>query len=426
VSWLTAIPPLPVAWYNRSHSKSVISDRKETGMTLTARPGPLLTKEQMERYSRQTILEEVGLAGQRKLLDSKVLIVGAGGLGSPVAIYLAAAGVGTLGIVDGDRVDLSNLHRQVMHFTHDIGRPKTQSARRTLEDLNPDVTVVPHQTVLTSENALEIIPDYDLVINGSDNFPTRYLINDACVMLAKPLVDASILKWEGQATVFLPGQGCYRCLFPTPPPPGTVPSCAEGGIIGALAGFMGMLEGLEAIKILLGAGETLANHLLIYDALIGEIRTLRWSRNPNCPVCGDHPTITALIDYEAFCGVPGREISHASATTVQGTPEVSVAEAKAMLDRGEAQLIDVREVWEWVTSRIPDATLIPMGEISSRVGELATDRSVIIHCATGKRSADVTDALRQAGYERVYNMAGGIVAWVNEQYPVDTGPAKTQ
>ncbi len=395
-------------------------------MTLIARPGPLLTKEQMERYSRQTILEEVGLAGQRKLLDSKVLIVGAGGLGSPVAIYLAAAGVGTLGIVDGDRVDLSNLHRQVMHFTHDIGRPKTQSARRTLEDLNPDVTVVPHQTVLTSENALEIIPDYDVVINGSDNFPTRYLVNDACVMLRKPLVDASILKWEGQATVFLPGQGCYRCLFPTPPPPGTVPSCAEGGIIGALAGFMGMLEGLEAIKILLGAGETLANHLFIYDALIGEVRTLRWNRNPGCPVCGDHPTITALIDYEAFCGVPGREPSHASTATVPGTPEVSVAEAKAMLDRGDAQLIDVREVWEWVTSRIPGATLIPMGEMSSRVGELATDRSVIIHCATGKRSADVTEALRQAGYERVYNMAGGIVAWVNEQYPVDTGPAKTQ
>ncbi len=250
-------------------------------MTLTARPGPLLTKEQMERYARQTILEEVGLQGQRKLLDSKVLIIGAGGLGSPVAIYLAAAGVGTLGIVDGDRVDLTNLHRQVMHFTHDIGRPKTQSARRTLEDLNPDLTVVPHQTVLTSENALEIIAEYDLVVNGSDNFPTRYLVNDACVMLNKPLVDASILKWEGQATVFLPVRGCYRCLFPTPPPPGTVPSCAEGGIVGALAGFMGTLQATEAIKILLGKGETLANRLVIYDALIGETRTLRWSRDPD-------------------------------------------------------------------------------------------------------------------------------------------------
>ncbi len=397
-------------------------------MTLGTRPGPLLTKEQMERYSRQTILEEVGLQGQRKLLDSKVLIIGAGGLGSPAAIYLAAAGIGTLGIVDGDRVDLSNLHRQVMHFTHDIGRPKTQSARRTLEDLNPDVTVVPHQTVLTSENAVEIISDYDVVINGSDNFPTRYLVNDACVMLDKPLVDASILKWEGQATAFVPGRGCYRCLFPTPPPPGTVPSCAEGGIIGALAGFLGTLEAIEAIKILLGKGETLANRLLIYDALIGEIRTLRWNRNPDCPVCGDHPTITELIDYEAFCGVPGREPSHAPAAAVvtTTTPVVSVAEAKAMLDRGQAQLIDVREVWEWVTSRIPGATLIPMGEIPQRMQEIAQDRTLIIHCATGQRSATVTDALRQAGYERVYNLAGGIVAWMNEQLPVEAGAPDKQ
>lgn len=394
-------------------------------MTLTARPGPLLTKEQMERYARQTILEEVGLQGQRKLLDSKVLIIGAGGLGSPVAIYLAAAGVGTLGIVDGDRVDLTNLHRQVMHFTHDIGRPKTQSARRTLEDLNPDLTVVPHQTVLTSENALEIIAEYDLVVNGSDNFPTRYLVNDACVMLNKPLVDASILKWEGQATVFLPGRGCYRCLFPTPPPPGTVPSCAEGGIVGALAGFMGTLQATEAIKILLGKGETLANRLVIYDALIGETRTLRWSRDPDCPVCGDQPTITSLIDYEAFCGVPGHEPSHAPAA-VTTTPELSAAEAKTMLDRGQAQLFDVREVWEWITTRIPGATLIPMGEVVQRMQEIPKDRPVIIHCATGQRSAKVTDALRQAGYERVYNMAGGIVAWANEQFPVEAGPPKRQ
>ncbi len=395
-------------------------------MTLVTRPGPLLTKDEMERYSRQTILEEVGLQGQRRLLDSKVLIIGAGGLGSPAAIYLTAAGIGTLGIVDGDRVDLSNLHRQVMHFSHDIGRPKTQSARRTLEDINPGVTVVPHQTVLTSDNALEIIGDYDVVINGSDNFPTRYLVNDACVMLRKPLVDASILKWEGQATVFLPGRGCYRCLFPTPPPPGTVPSCAEGGIIGALAGFMGTLQGIEAIKILLGAGQILANRLLIYDALIGEIRTLRWNRNPGCPVCGDHPTITQLIDYEAFCGVPGREPSHAPAPAPTATPEVSVAEAKAMLDRGEAQLIDVREVWEWVTARIPRSALIPMGEIAGRADEIAKDRAVIVHCATGQRSAAVTDALREAGYDRVYNMAGGIVAWMNEQYPVDAGKPDKQ
>jgi len=262
---------------------------------------PLLSKEQLSRYSRQIILEELGVAGQRRLMDSKVLVVGAGGLGSPSSLYLAAAGIGTLGIVDGDQVDLSNLHRQILHFTHDIGRPKTQSARRTLEDVNPDVTVVPYQTTLTSENALEIIGQYDLVINGSDNFPTRYLVNDACVLLGKPLIDASILKWEGQATVFLPGRGCYRCLFPTPPPPGSVPSCAEGGIVGAVAGFMGTLQAVEAVKVLLGVGESLANRLLLFDALQGEVRALRWSRNPACPVCGDAPTITEYVDYVEFC-----------------------------------------------------------------------------------------------------------------------------
>ena len=395
-------------------------------MKLTTRPGPLFTKEQMERYSRQTILEEVGLQGQRKLLDSKVLIVGAGGLGSPAAIYLAAAGVGTLGIVDGDHVDLSNLHRQVMHFTHDIGRPKTQSARRTIEDINPDVKVVPYQTVLTSENALQILADYDVVVNGSDNFPTRYLVNDACVMLGKPLIDASILKWEGQATAFLPGRGCYRCLFPTPPPPGVVPSCAEGGIVGAVAGFMGTLQAVEAVKVLLGKGTTLVNRLLIFDALDGEIRTVRWNRNPDCPVCGDHPTITHLIDYEAFCGVPTGEPSHAAVAPppVAITPEVTVDQARAMLDRGEAVLVDVREVWEWVTARIPGAALIPIGDVAQRINEVPKDRTVIIHCATGQRSATVTDALRQAGYDRVYNLAGGIVAWMNEQYPVEAGPPK--
>ncbi len=391
-------------------------------MALTARQGSLLSDEQMERYSRQIILDEIGLAGQRKLLDSKVLVVGAGGLGSPSAIYLAVAGVGTIGIVDGDRVDLTNLHRQVLHFTHDVGRPKTQSARRTLEDLNPDVRVIPFQTVLSSENAVEIIADFDIVVNGSDNFPTRYLVNDACVMLGKPLVDASILKWEGQATVFLPGRGCYRCLFPTPPPPGAVPSCAEGGIIGAVAGYMGTLQVIETVKILLGSGETLANKLLLFDAFTGETRTVRWNRNPDCPVCGDHPTITALIDYEAFCGVPGRQ-AHMQPQAEPATPEVNVVDAKAMLDRGEAQLIDVREGWEWVTVRIPGATLIPMGEVPQRLQEIDRDRTVIIHCASGQRSATITAALRQAGYPKVFNMAGGIVAWMNQQFPIESGPS---
>ncbi len=386
---------------------------------------PLLSKEQLSRYSRQVILEELGVDGQRRLLDSKVLVIGAGGLGSPVSLYLAAAGIGTLGIVDGDRVDLSNLHRQIIHFTHDIGRPKTQSARRTLEDVNPDIKVVPYQTTLTSENAFDIISPYDVVVNGSDNFPTRYLVNDACVMLGKPLVDASILKWEGQATVFLPGRGCYRCLFPTPPPPGSVPSCAEGGIIGAVAGYMGTLQVVETVKILLGVGETLANRLLLVDMLAGEVRTLNWNRNPACPVCGDHPTITALIDYEEFCGLPGR--SHAAvaipSVLTGAPPEVDADEARRLVEEG-AQLIDVREPWEWAISHIPGATLIPMGEVPSRLSEIDPNRPVVVHCAVGARSAKVVEALLQAGYAKALNLAGGIVEWTNRQFPTESGTGR--
>ena len=389
-------------------------------MALTRR-GPLLSDEQMERYSRQIILDELGVAGQRKLLESKVLVIGAGGLGSPVSLYLAAAGVGTLGIVDGDRVDLTNLQRQVLHYTHDVGRPKTQSARRTLEDINPDITVNTFQTVLASDNALDIIRDYDVVVNGSDNFPTRYLVNDATVFLGKPLIDASILKWEGQATTFLPGRGCYRCLFPTPPPPGAVPSCAEGGIIGAVAGFMGTLQALETVKVLLGRGDTLANRLLIFDALSSEIRTLRWNRNPNCPVCGDHPTITELIDYEAFCGVPGRA-GHEPVAVETPSIDISPEKARQLVESGGAVLVDVRENWEWMTSRIPGATLIPMSELPQRIGEIPTDRPVVVYCAVGQRSAAVVEALRQMGHDRAYNIAGGIVAWMNGQYPVEAGP----
>ncbi|MDQ7827760.1 MAG: molybdopterin-synthase adenylyltransferase MoeB [Armatimonadota bacterium] len=377
---------------------------------------PILSREQIDRYSRQLILDEIGVAGQRRLLDSKVLVVGAGGLGSPSALYLAAAGVGTIGIIDGDRVELNNLHRQVIHRTADVGVPKTESAKRTLEALNPDVTVVPYQTTLTAENALEIIGSYDLVVNGSDNFPTRYLVNDACVFLRKPLVDASILRWEGQATTFLPGRGCYRCLFPTPPPPGTVPSCAEGGILGALAGFMGTLQAAEAVKVLLGVGETLGNRLFIFDALAMDFRLLRWARNPDCPVCGDRPTITALIDYEAFCGLPGR---HAVAETDGEVPEVEPAEAVRLLEAG-AQLIDVREPWEWAQARIPGAVLIPKGEVRQRLTEIDPNRPVVVHCASGARSADVVKVLRAAGYGNARNLRGGIIAWFNERLPVET------
>lgn len=381
----------------------------------------LLTEEQLQRYARQIVLEEVGVAGQRKLLDSSVLIVGAGGLGSPAALYLAAAGVGTIGIVDGDRVDLTNLQRQILHFHHDIGRPKTQSARRTLEDINPDVRVVPHQTVLTSRNALEILRPYDVIVNGSDNFPTRYLVNDACVLLGKPLVDASILRWEGQATTFLPGQGCYRCLFPSPPPPGAVPSCAEGGIVGAVAGFLGTYQALEAIKILLGVGKTLVNRLMLVDALDGEIRYVRWQRNPHCPVCGDQPTIRELIDYEQFCGVPmpGRD-----GVGTERMPEVTVAEAAELL--GRAQFVDVREPWEVAQAHIPGMHWIPMGEIEARHGEIPRDRPVVVYCASGQRSGKVTEWLRARGYDNVYNLAGGIIAWQNAQQPVQTGlPSRT-
>jgi molybdopterin/thiamine biosynthesis adenylyltransferase len=264
----------------------------------------VMTEEQVRRYSRHLILPEVGGAGQRKLLNSRVLLVGAGGLGSPVALYLAAAGVGTLGIVDFDTVDLSNLQRQILHHGSDVGRPKVQSAVETIADLNPDVRVVPYQQALSSENVRRIFADYDIVVNGCDNFPTRYLVNDACVFLRKPMVDGSIFKFEGQATVFLPGHGCYRCLYPAPPPPGVVPSCAEAGVLGVVCGVIASIQGVETIKLLLGLGEPLVGRLIFFDALAMEFRQVKYRRDPACPVCGDHPTITDLIDYHEFCGVP--------------------------------------------------------------------------------------------------------------------------
>ena len=264
----------------------------------------IMTEEQVRRYSRHLILSEVGGAGQRKLLNSKVLLIGAGGLGSPAALYLAAAGVGTLGIVDFDLVDLSNLQRQILHHLHDVGRPKVQSAVDTIADLNPDVKVVPYQEALNSTNVRQIFSEYDVIVNGSDNFPTRYLANDACVFLKKPLVDGSIFKFEGQATVFLPGHGCYRCLYPAPPPAGVVPSCAEAGVLGVICGVIASIQGVEAIKLLLGLGDPLVGRLVFFDALAMEFRQVKFRRDPACPVCGDHPTITDLIDYQAFCGVP--------------------------------------------------------------------------------------------------------------------------
>lgn len=396
--------------------------------------GPLFSEEELERYSRNILLKEVGIAGQKKLKDARVLLVGAGGLGSPAALYLAAAGVGTLGIVDGDRVDRSNLQRQVLHNTHDLGVPKAESARRHLADLNPHIRIVAHQTTLTSANAMAILPDYDVVVNGCDNFPTRYLVNDACVLLKKPLVDASILMWEAQAAVFVPGKGCYRCLYPSPPPPGSVPSCGDAGVIGAMAGHLGTWQALETVKIILGAGEVADDRLLLFDALAGEWRSLKRRRNPRCPVCGDNPTVTELIDYEQFCGVPGRQhpgpvVELEAEAAAPARPawqdfdrvDVLPAEVAAFLEDPQVQWIDVREPQEYAAYHIPGATLIPMGQINRRWREIDPQRPAIIICEVGQRSAAVTQALRRAGYTRAYNLRGGMLHWFNQQLPVARG-----
>ncbi len=391
--------------------------------------GAILTQDQLSRYSRQLILSEVGIEGQRKLLNAKVLIIGAGGLGSPSSIYLAAAGIGTIGMIDADRVDRTNLHRQVLHFDKDVDRPKTESAREHLEALNPDVKVVEHRTFLDSSNAMEIISQYDLVINGCDNFATRYLVNDACVLLGKPLVDASILRFEGQATVFMPGKGCYRCLFPEPPPPGMVPNCAEAGIIGALAGHMGTLQVVEAVKIILGIGQTLSQKMVLYDALSGEYRSVKWRRDENCPICGENPVITELIDYEEFCGLPPRG-DEADQDELSGPPKEvveaqgwakDVADVQHLVDAEDVQWLDVREPQEYKMFRIPGSTLIPMSQTLSRIGELDPDKETLVVCLSGDRSASITLDLRKQGFQKAYNLTGGMVAWINQKLPVDRG-----
>ncbi|BDG61087.1 molybdopterin-synthase adenylyltransferase MoeB [Caldinitratiruptor microaerophilus] len=400
---------------------------------------PLLTDEQMERYSRHILLREVGVQGQRRLLDSRVLVVGAGGLGSPALLYLAAAGVGTIGVVDGDRVELNNLQRQVIHTTDRVGSPKVESAARTIAALNPDVQVRTYPTVLSSQNALDIIREYDVVVNGSDNFPTRYLVNDACVLLKRPLVDASVLMWEAQMAVFMPGKGCYRCLYPTPPPPGAVPSCGDAGVMGAMVGHVGTLQALEAIKILLGLGETMDSRLLLFDALYGDYRVLRRQRNPECPVCGDHPTITELVDYEQFCGVPAPRSNVEAAVGAAATPpapaapraawerppagewEIEPEEAARYLGSPEVQWIDVRQPYEYELQHIPGARLIPLPDLNDRWREIDPDRPAILVCAVGERSGLATRALRRAGYQQVYNLRGGMAAWVNLQLKTESG-----
>ena len=379
----------------------------------------LLTAEQMERYSRHTRLSEVGVEGQRKLLDSKVLILGAGGLGSPAALYLAAAGIGTIGIIDGDRVDRSNLQRQVLHDETWIGKKKVDSARDKIEKLNPDVRVETYPVVLSSENALDIVEKYDLVVNGCDNFPTRYLINDTCVLLKKPLVDAGIMRFEGQATVYYPGKGCYRCLFPTPPPPGSVPNCAEVGIIGALAGQFGTLQAMQAVKLILGIGEILTNKLYLYNALDDEHHTITWGRGESCPVCGDNPTITELIDYEEFCGVPAPNDGEVEAENT-AEYDLNVEQALQLIEQG-AIIIDVRENREYERQHISDSTLIPLGELSGKIEEIGPSQPILFVCQIGERSGKAVKMLRDVGFKDTYNLAGGIIAWVNHRQPVEAG-----
>ncbi len=375
-----------------------------------------LSKEEFSRYARHLIMPEVGLAGQTKLKAAKVLCVGAGGLGSPLALYLAAAGVGTLGIVDFDVVDASNLHRQVLHGTKDVGRPKLQSAIDRLADTNPNVNVVPHEVALTSENALDIVAGYDLVADGTDNFPTRYLVNDACVLLGKPNVYASIFRFEGQASVFgAPGGPCYRCLYGEPPPPGLVPSCAEGGVLGILPGLLGVIQATEVVKLALGVGQPLVGRLLLVDALSMKFRELKLRKNPACPVCGENPTQKTLIDYEQFCGIPKQRAEEQKQSAL---PAITVEELRDRRARGDDfVLVDVRDPHELEISVLPGSVKIPLGELPARVGELSTADEIVVHCKMGGRSAQAVQFLLDSGFRKVWNVTGGINAWAERIDP---------
>jgi molybdopterin/thiamine biosynthesis adenylyltransferase/rhodanese-related sulfurtransferase/molybdopterin converting factor small subunit len=377
---------------------------------------PELTKDEIKRYSRHLILPEVGMEGQRKLKAAKVLCIGAGGLGSPVAMYLAAAGVGTIGIVDFDVVDFSNLQRQILHSTNDVGKPKLQSAKEKLVAMNPHVNVVTHDAALSSENALELFGPYDIIVDGTDNFPTRYLVNDACVILGKPNAYGSIFRFEGQASVFATKEGpCYRCLYPEPPPPGLVPSCAEGGVLGVLPGVVGCIQATETIKLIVGAGEPLIGRFLIFDALRMKFRELKLRKDPDCPVCGTHPTVTKLIDYEQFCGV---QSSTEEAPMSGSTTEISAVELKKRLDRGDSlKIVDVREPHEYEINRISGSTLIPLGDIPKRYVELDPSDEIVVQCKVGGRSAKAADFLRSKGFTKVLNLTGGILDWVDKVDP---------
>ena len=376
---------------------------------------PSLSNDEVARYSRHLILPEVGMEGQLKLKAARVLCIGAGGLGSPVALYLAAAGVGTLGVVDFDTVDFSNLQRQIIHGTPDVGRSKLESAKSRLNALNPEVDVVPHEMALSSQNALDLFADYDLVVDGTDNFPTRYLVNDACVISGKPNIYGSIFRFEGQMSVFAaPGGPCYRCMFPDPPPPGLVPSCAEGGVLGILPGVVGTIQATEAVKTILGAGETLIGRFLLFDALKMRFRELKVRKDAECPVCGDHPTVTELIDYEQFCGIA----PEAAVTEAPPADEATVEELKTRLDRQDPfLLLDVREPREFEICRIPGSVLIPLNELPSRLSELEGRGEMIVHCRSGVRSGKAVRLLRESGFGGARNLTGGILAWIDRIDP---------
>jgi molybdopterin/thiamine biosynthesis adenylyltransferase/rhodanese-related sulfurtransferase/molybdopterin converting factor small subunit len=378
-------------------------------------PDTQLTNDEIKRYSRHLIMPEVGMDGQRKLKAASVLCIGAGGLGSPVAMYLAAAGVGTLGMVDFDVVDFSNLQRQILHGTSDVGRSKLDSARDRLTDINPLIKIVSHNTAISSENALELFAPYDIIVDGTDNFPTRYLVNDACVLLNKPNVYGSIFRFEGQASVFATKEGpCYRCLYPEPPPPGLVPSCAEGGVLGVLPGVVGCIQATEAIKLIIGAGEPLIGRFLIFDALKMKFRELKLRKDPDCPVCSAHPTVTKLIDYDQFCGI----YPAAEPAPVNNATDISAVELKKRLDRGDRlTILDVREPNEYQINRIAGSVLIPLGDVPKRYHELDPNEEVITQCKVGGRSAKAADFLRSVGFKKVLNLTGGIVDWIDKVDP---------
>ena len=373
-----------------------------------------LTKKEIERYSRHLIMPEVGMDGQLKLKQAKVLCIGTGGLGAPLGLYLAAAGVGRIGLVDFDRVDDSNLQRQVLFSTKDVGRPKIEAAADRLRGLNPDIQIDTFDTHLSSDNALDILKDYDIIVDGTDNFPTRYLVNDASVLLKKPNVYGSIFRFEGQITIFGDPNGpCYRCLYPEPPPPGLVPSCAEGGVLGVLPGIVGSIQAAETLKLIIGKGESLIGRLLLFDALAMRFRELKLRKNPDCPMCGTHPTITKLIDYAEFCGVRGEE-APAPQTSV---PEITPRELKTRLDRGDdLYILDVREPHEYQICNL-GGHLIPLGDLSKRASELDSSREIVAHCRSGKRSAEAVEFLQRAGFRKVLNLKGGILAWSDEVDP---------